>query len=343
VVLSQSVDRPAADVRFGLKTVLNRPKIRSMQSVTPIDRVLDRLAVDLEPFAMCKVARGWRLRMGGPKSTTFHFVLRGDGRLRAGADFWEPIGSCCLCVVPPGIAHSLESGDVVTREAAAENVLQRAGDALQFVAGGDGGLTVACGRADATYGGGLRLFDMLREPLVFDFSGSLQMQNIFERILEEERSKRVGSKAMTAALMRECLVLTLRRLHEDPNCPLPWLTSLRDRRMAELVEGILSQPAEPHSVASLAEKTFMSRSVFSQTFKAQFGLSPLAFVSEVRLRKSAELLQGTDLTVDAVARSVGYASRSHFSRAFRSRFGTPPTSFRATSNGVSDADRAAAP
>jgi len=59
-----------------------------------------------------------------------------------------------------------------------------------------------------------------------------------------------------------------------------------------------------------------------------FGISPKAFVNEVRLRRGLELLQGTELTVDAVARRVGYSSRSHFSRVFRERFGRPPAGFR---------------
>jgi AraC family transcriptional activator of mtrCDE len=293
-----------------------------------LERVLDHLAVDIEPIAVCKVSREWRLRLGGAEATTFHFVLRGEGRLLAGNGSARPIRSCCLCLVPPRMPHALESGDLVTHEVAAENVLERVGDLLQFAAGGDEGLTVVCGRADVTYGGGLRLFDMLDEPLVLDFSGSTQMQSIFERMLEEERHPSVGSKAMTAALMNECLVLMLRRLQADPDCPLPWLISLRDRRMGRVLDAVLAAPGDPHSVSSLAEQAFMSRSVFSQQFKLLFGVSPKAFVNEVRLRKGLELLQGTELTVDAVARRVGYASRSHFSRAFRERFGRPPAGFR---------------
>jgi AraC family transcriptional regulator, activator of mtrCDE len=304
-----------------------------MVRVPPLEQILDRLAIEIEPFAVCKIGRGWRLQMGRAPSATFHFVLRGEGWLRVGSDFSESIRPRCLGIVPPGVAHALESGDPITREAAAQDVLDRSGDVLQLLAGGDDGLTVACGRGDASYGGGLRLFDMLRAPVLVDFADSPQMQVIFERILEEERSQGVGAKAMTTALMNECLVLLLRRLQADPECPLPWLASLRDRRMAFLLEVVAEEPAAPHSVASLADMMFMSRSAFSQRFKELFGLSPLAFVNEVRLRKASELLLTTNLTVDAVARRVGYSSRSHFSRAFTARFDASPARFRSSSNG----------
>jgi AraC family transcriptional regulator, activator of mtrCDE len=313
-----------------------------MAHVPPLEAILDCLAVELEPFAICKVARGWRLRMGAAPSATFHFVLADQGRLRVGSDFSGSIGSRCLCIVPPGVGHALESGEHIVREATAETVLDRAGDLLRFVARGDDGLTVACGRAEARYSGGLRLFDMLRAPVLIDFSDSPQMQALFEQILEEERGQGVGSKAIAAALMNACLVLLLRRLQADPECPLPWLASLRDPRMALLLEAVAEEPAAPYSVASLAEKAFMSRSAFSQRFKALFGIGPLAFVNEVRLRKGSELLLTTELTVDAVARSVGYSSRSHFSRAFSARFGAPPASFRASSNGSTHAGGQAA-
>jgi hypothetical protein len=160
-----------------------------MAHVPPLEAILDCLAVELEPFAICKVARGWRLRMGAAPSATFHFVLAGQGRLRVGSDFSGSIGSRCLCIVPPGVGHALESGEHIVREATAETVLDRAGDLLRFVAGGDDGLTVACGRAEARYSGGLRLFDMLRAPVLIDFSDSPQMQALFEQILEEERGQ----------------------------------------------------------------------------------------------------------------------------------------------------------
>ena len=168
---------------------------------------------------------------------------------------------------------------------------------------------------------------MLRDPVLLDFSDSHRMRSIFEDILEEALRPGIGSGAMRAALMNQCVVLMLRRLQADPACPLPWLASLSDPRMAELIEALLDHPSDRYSVASLAERMFMSRSVFSQRFKSLFGLSPLAFVNEVRIRKAAELLLETDLSVDAVARSVGYSSRvTSRARSARDSALRPPAS-----------------
>lgn len=109
---------------------------------------------------------GWRLLISGATSATVHFVLRGEGRLLAGGDFSSPIRSHCFCIVPPGTPHALESGDLVSREAAADDVLERIGDSLQFVAGDDDeALAVACGRARVRMPSPLHLH---RPPLAQD-------------------------------------------------------------------------------------------------------------------------------------------------------------------------------
>ncbi len=133
---------------------------------------------------------------------------------------------------------------------------------------------------------------------------------------------------MMTALMDQCLVLIFRRLCDTPECRLPWLNALEDPRMAGVLSSILERPERDHSVESLAEEALMSRSAFAEEFARRFGRTPMAFVRDVRLRRGAELLRGTELSVDAVASRVGFASRSHFSRAFREYFGSSPARFR---------------
>lgn len=187
---------------------------------------------------------------------------------------------------------------------------------------------MACGRLQATYAGGLGLFDLLDEPIVLDFSDSVDMRTIFERLLKESQRSSVGSGPMMAALMNECLVFIFRRLCESPDCRLPWLNALEDPRMAEVLGAVLERPESPYSLDLLALRAAMSRSAFIHEFTARFGRTPMAFVREVRLRRAAGLLRTTDLSVGMVARRVGFASRSHFSHAFRDYFGQSPSDFR---------------
>lgn len=139
---------------------------------------------------------------------------------------------------------------------------------------------------------------------------------------------------MLEALMNACLVQLFRRLCDGPECALPWLDALQDPRMATVLEQLLEHPEHDHSLESLAEIAAMSRSAFAEMFKTCFGRTPMAFLRELRLRRGAELLRGTELTVERIAHGAGFASRSHFSRAFRDQFGHSPADFRSLGRSV---------
>lgn len=295
-----------------------------------LDRLLANLTVDVEPFAVCEVSSGWRLHLDGAEWVTLHFVLEGSGSLVTSSEPTE-LSPFTLAVVPPRVPHAIESGVVIrsetsTREAAADT------DSLPtFLAGPRGAddLVVVCGRLRVSYGGGVGLFDLLEEAIVLDFRDSPQMRETFVHLLEEERALSPGAEVMMTTLLRQCLVLVLRRLCETPQCTLPWLAALDDPGMARVLEAILENPGRPYSVDSLAAMAYLSRSAFVEQFTVRFGQTPMTFVRQTRLRRAAELLRSTDLPVEVVARRVGYASRSQFSRAFNDYYGRSPAKSRA--------------
>lgn len=304
-----------------------------------LDRLLDNLALVVEPFARCDVAGGCCLRLDDLGWVTMHVVLQGEGELVTGRGRAYPLRPGTLGLVPARMPHSLRrgSGPHQTETADIDRSRADATGLLRFVAGPDGGdpasdqedrLVVACGELQALYAHGLGLFDRLAEPVVVDLADSDEIMATVKRLLEESEQRLPGSRAMLRALMNACLVQLFRRLCEGPDCPLPWLAALEDPRMAAVLDTLLEHPEREHSVESLADVATMSRSAFAQEFRACFGRTPMAFVRELRLRRGAELLRGTELGVEAIAHRIGFDSRSHFSRAFQGLFGVSPTAFR---------------
>lgn len=297
-----------------------------------LERLFENLSVAVEPFASCHVAQGWRLQLPVRDWVILHFVLQGEGTLRFGSPSEgrsHPLTRDTLALMPPGLNHAVECGADVRRESSIRG--DEPGPVCRFGAGPDEddgrGLIVACGRIEATYGGGPGLFNLLREPLVVDFSDSEAMRGIFEALVGERDAP--GSVAMMKALMHQCLISMFRRLSTDANCPLPWLSALEDPSLARALAEILERPERPHSVDTLADAAAMSRSVFAQRFQNSFHRTPMDFVRDTRLRLAAQLLHRQDLSVSDVATKVGFSSRSHFSRIFTERFGQSPVEFRA--------------
>ena len=299
-------------------------------TATLLDELFDDLRVEVEPFALCTVSAGWRLRLTPSERPTLHFVLRGSGYLEFDGDASEPLSVDSLALVPPGHPHAIRNGRGVVQEVVVSPGADDEAGLVELTAGpsGSDGIVLACAWVDALYAGGPGLFDLLDGGAVLELSSSPELRTVFRRMLDEHREDGVASQAMIAALMRECLVLVVRHLCEMQDGQPPWLGALARPRLRQAFGAVLAQPGDAHSLASLAEAAGMSRSAFTRDFAESLGVTPMTFVRRVRMQRATQLLRTTDLTVTAIAHQVGFASRAHFSRTFTERFGRSPSVYR---------------
>lgn len=294
-----------------------------------VERFFENLDLRVEPFAICALTNGWRLNLPAPELVTLHYVLKGECTVVADRVPSMHMGMHNLAVVPAGVPHAIECGDLVEHEAVPGGNDRSPCSLAQFTAGHvDADFRAACGRLHVTLGGSLGLFDMMQDPVVLDFSDHPRMRTLFEDLIEEEQNASPGNQAMIAALMNQCLVTVFRRLEEQTEGQLPWLSALGDVRLAPVMGKVLTDPGQPYSLELLAALSGMSRSSFAERFMTNTGRTPMDFVREVRIRQGGKLLRATDLSVDHVAERVGFASRSHFSHAFREYFQQTPSEFR---------------
>ena len=81
-----------------------------------------------------------------------------------------------------------------------------------FCAGeGDPQVSVICGYFRASYGLSINLFSTLRSPIVEQFEGFEQLADNLQSILAELAARRIGMKAMTAAVLKQIFITLLRR------------------------------------------------------------------------------------------------------------------------------------
>ncbi len=294
-----------------------------------LDKFLSNLSVTVEPFALCEVAKGWRLKLPAPPATLLHFVLKGSGRIGVSPSVTRRLEPGYLAVVPAGSYHALEAGDPVTEEQHVNEAPSEPG-IHRIVAGPakDRELVVACGILDARYGQALDLFHGLDRTLVVDLSAEPQVRNAIDQIFAEQHHPVPGSAAMTGALMMQCLLHMFRRLPSEGDRALAWLFALQDARLGRVIENILDDPSASHTVESLSDAAAMSRSAFAELFTRSFGRPPMGFVHHVRMQRASELLHETALSIDEIATRVGFASRSHFAQSFKKHTDLSPHAFR---------------
>jgi transcriptional regulator GlxA family with amidase domain len=170
----------------------------------------------------------------------------------------------------------------------------------------------------------------LTRPVVENLSDVSIVAAAFSGLLEEVAAPMEGTRALTSALMKACLVVLLRRHLETSRIAGTIPALFHDARIGRAIAAILDRPAAPHSVTSLAKEAGMSRSAFAREFKLALNLTPMEFVGRVRLNVAHRLLLNTGIRVEAIATNIGFSSRSHFSRLFREHYGIDPSSFRRT-------------
>lgn len=296
-----------------------------------LERLLASLEVQISGFALCRIRRGYRLILGQQDAPLIHCALKGSGILQIHGGQSIQFAAKDFVIIPRGCGHSIISPNGTLKDVRGTDELSTLDDALLEMGAGGGADTVTvCGTIHASYGGGLGLFDALREPIVERLASEDPMQLAIDAMLAELAAPSFGTRALVEALLKQCLVLLVRRQLHNPGGLTPWFLPTSDYRLAAALATMLQRPSAHHTLPSLAAAAGMSRSAFALRFGATFGQPPMAFLRDLRLRHAARLLQATDLPIPAIADSVGYSSRSYFARSFRSLYGVDPRRFRAS-------------
>ena len=79
---------------------------------------------------------------------------------------------------------------------------------------------------------------------------------------------------------------------------------------------------------TIAEVSTFSRRTFYRKWKQVFTISPLQYLTELRLVEARKLLLESDLSIGSVAKKLSFCDEVHFIKIFRSRYQMTPFQFR---------------
>ncbi|MBL7498893.1 AraC family transcriptional regulator [Frankia sp. CNm7] len=115
----------------------------------------------------------------------------------------------------------------------------------------------------------------------------------------------------------------------------PWLRAHTDPVVGRALRLLHNNPDHPWTVAVLAAHTGVSRAALARRFTDLVGEPPMTYLTGLRLDLAASLLRDErDVTLQAVARRVGYGSAFALSAAFKRVRGVSPAEHRASLSGV---------
>lgn len=99
-------------------------------------------------------------------------------------------------------------------------------------------------------------------------------------------------------------------------------------RMAELSRIIAASYREDLTLSELAGRVHLSAPYLSKFFEKQFGVTFLAYLTQVRLNHAVDALLKTDDTIETVSADAGFPNSHAFVQAFKKEYGVLPSVYR---------------
>lgn len=269
----------------------------------------------------------------------FHFVARGPVLLRTG-EAVHAMNSGDAVLLPRGGVHDLVSGpDIAGQDVAALEASPVCPGVSAIESCADG----VCPTQNAIIFSGCMEFDLgSMHPLVTLMPEVMLVGTLLDRYPEilpmleamarEAKGDRAGFAGILARLADVVSAFVVRAWVEcgcgNAN---GWVAALRDPRLGRVIAALHRDPGRNWTVAELAAQMGSSRSVFAERFLAMTGVTPVRYLTELRMRLAAQWIGQDRMSVEAAAHRLGYGSHAAFSRAFKRVMGHAPGATRARS------------
>lgn len=186
-------------------------------------------------------------------------------------------------------------------------------------------VTIGSIHVEATLPSGADVFALLRPPIDHAFTAGSRLDTYLRAALDEyDRPAQRDTMLMLPSFARLVVIELLRQARErgtlDPR-PI-------DPVVARVLEELPSHVGRPVMLDELASRAGYTPQHLNRLFKRTLGITPLRYLTRLRMDRAAELLSEGRLSVEGVAAELGYDDPFYFSRVFRSHFGRSPAQHR---------------
>jgi AraC-like DNA-binding protein len=156
---------------------------------------------------------------------------------------------------------------------------------------------------------------------------SPRFRTAFERLFELYETEK-GPSTLRQLKMKAATLDFLLSLLELPKLP-PSPHGRPNARVKAIVKRMEESPEKDFPVEALAREAALSTVAFTEAFKRETGLTPHAYLIDVRIQRARALLSSSPVGVAAVANRFRFSSPQHFATVFRRITGLSPRECRA--------------
>ena len=106
-----------------------------------------------------------------------------------------------------------------------------------------------------------------------------------------------------------------------------------DAHAIQKAHDILTEEAcNPPTIKALSKIVFLNEQKLKAGFSAKYHMSISEYTNSIRMTMAENLLSTTDLSIDEIAKQLGYNYSSNFVKMFKKTHGKPPLAFRKLKN-----------
>ncbi len=158
-----------------------------------------------------------------------------------------------------------------------------------------------------------------------DEAETLRLSELCEQMLTEHQSEQASNREMIVALFTQFLITLIRRGAETA----PDNTrEARQPQVGRVISYLKAHFREPISLADCARMVYLSPNYLGEIFCRETGMRFRDYLRRLRFSYAVNLLQTTDITIDAISYHAGFPSASYFAALFRQEYHMTPTEFR---------------
>ena len=152
---------------------------------------------------------------------------------------------------------------------------------------------------------------------------SQKYEALFQKLLTNYASDEPFSKASCYSLLYQIY----EQIVHDQNTA--YLTESARQIIEAARSFVLANLSDPSlSVAQIARHVQISEGHLRRLFHQKYGISPMKYIVEARMKKAKALLELEGIQICDVARQVGYSSSAYFCSIFHSMTGITPARYR---------------
>ena len=156
---------------------------------------------------------------------------------------------------------------------------------------------------------------------------SNDIRGLIETVVNEGQRRQFGFTLAVRSKITDIVLTIIRAWHEQG--------ILEDEEMptglAEPIhhaQNYIMQNFYDVNEQEIAQRSNMSYSYFSRSFKKLMGVSFSEYVNYVRMNEAQKMLISSDKSVSEIAQALGFSSASHFIRTFKANKGCTPNQFK---------------